>query len=101
MVCQSCRQTSHLRLRRVLHDHVPLPPVLVINAGVRTSDEMEVWLDGRKGGAEGKFLEERFNILRRGDAVQIGAGDGEGVTYELRVRFRLPRASLLRTLQRI
>lgn len=91
MVCPSCRQTAHLRIRRVLAD-AQLPPVLVINAGVWTSDELEIWLDGRQGPGT-RFLEPRFSIGKQGDAVVVLSQpdlDGTGgVTYELRVRFGL------------
>jgi hypothetical protein len=93
MVCSNCRQTAHLRIRRVLTD-APLPPVLVINAGVRTVDEMKVWIDGRV-----RFLEPRFVISKEGDAVNITSkadlGGVQGVTYELRVsHLLLSNASL-------
>jgi PAB-dependent poly(A)-specific ribonuclease subunit 2 len=92
MVCPSCRQSNHLRIRRVLSD-APLPPVLVVNAGVRTSDELDIWVDGRQG-AGTRFLGPRFEIGKRGDAIVIGSGaEGErvegGVMYELRVRLIL------------
>ncbi|KAK4698993.1 PAB-dependent poly(A)-specific ribonuclease subunit 2, partial [Phenoliferia sp. Uapishka_3] len=69
MVCPSCRLTNHLRIRRVLTD-APLPPVMVINAGVRTSDELEIWLDGRQG-AGSRFLQKAFSIRRMGEAVVV------------------------------
>lgn len=87
MVCGSCRQTNHLRIRRVLAD-AQLPPVMIINAGVRTSDELEMWLDGRQG-AGTRFLQPRFSIGKQGDAVvvlsQAGKEESGGVTYELKV----------------
>lgn len=86
MVCSSCRQTNHLRIRRVLAD-VQLPPVLIVNAGVRTADELELWVDGRAG-AGSRFLGNRFEIGKQGDAVVVQSQDGGeskgGVVYELR-----------------
>lgn len=65
-----------------------LPPVMIINAGVRTSDELEMWLDGRQG-AGTRFLQPRFSIGKQGDAVvvlsQAGKEESGGVTYELKV----------------
>lgn len=89
MVCTACRQTNHLRVRRVLTD-APLPPVLVVNAGVRTSDELEIWVDGRQGQGK-KFVQPRFSVGRSGENVVVkgleaGAVTDGAVTYELRVR---------------
>lgn len=89
MVCTSCRQTNHLRIRRVLADGM-LPPVLVINAGVRTSDELDIWIDGRQGPGT-VFLQPRFSLGRNGDAVVVSTQPEldktvDGVTYELTVR---------------
>lgn len=88
MVCTACRQTNHLRIRRVLAE-TPLPPVLVINAGVRTSDELDIWVDGRQGAGK-RFMQPRFSVGRNGDNVVVKGLEGgettEGaVTYELRV----------------
>ena len=92
MVCPACRQANHLRIRRVLAD-APLPPVLVINAGVRTSDELEIWLDGRQNPGS-RFIQPAFAIARQGDAVVVTSQpdlvvkNGETV-YALQVRSRL------------
>jgi hypothetical protein len=32
----SCKQNTHVRVRRVLPESATLPPILVVNAGVRT-----------------------------------------------------------------
>lgn len=67
-----------------------LPPVLIVNAGVRTSDELEFWIDGRQGSSV-KFLERSFSIARpSGDSLAISSpaativGEGAAI-YELRV----------------
>lgn len=93
MVCNACRQTNHLRIRRVLGE-TPLPPVLVINAGVRTSDELDIWVDGRQGAGK-RFMQPRFSVGRNGDNVVVKGLEGgettEGaVTYELRVSDPFP-----------
>ncbi len=82
MVCSSCKQTNHLRLRRVLTERA-LPPVLVLNAGVRTSDELEIWLDGRTAPGD-RFLNPEFTIARDGDGIVVDGDKGtDRVTYEL------------------
>lgn len=91
MVCSGCRQTNHLRIKRVIGD-AALPPVLVINAGVRTAGELEFWVDGRLASGV-RFVQPRFSIgklgtgetmevknLARSDPVPAGA-----IGYELRV----------------
>lgn len=89
MVCTACRQSALLKVRRTLAD-TPLPPVLVVNAGVRTSDELEVWVDGKQAG-QSRFLSPRFAISKQGDGVSVTAMTAsehspEGsVAYELRV----------------
>lgn len=89
MVCPACRQANHLRIRRVLTEDAPLPPVLVVNAGVRTSDELEIWLDGRLGPGK-RFLEPAVEIERSGETVAVRSladvrQAGNGVVYELQV----------------
>lgn len=88
MVCSTCRQTNHLRIRRVLAE-IELPPILIINAGVRTADELEFWIDGRVGVGT-RFLHPKFSIGKQGDAVVISSDEGAdtngGIGYELRVR---------------
>ncbi|GAA6028111.1 hypothetical protein JCM8097_001876 [Rhodosporidiobolus ruineniae] len=67
--CSSCKQNTHVRVRRHLPppaDSAPLPPVFVVNAGVRTAEELETWMDGRLG-AGSRFLRSRFR-LKRGEA---------------------------------
>lgn len=92
MTCSTCRQSHHLRIKRILSDAAPLPPVLIMNAGVRTADELEFWTDGRQG--EGRrFLESRFYIGKEtatdGGLVVSSPESSEGQTgvavYELRV----------------
>ncbi|BGP38499.1 poly(A)-specific ribonuclease [Rhodotorula kratochvilovae] len=87
--CSSCRQNTHVRIRRTLPaEAARLPPVLVLNAGVRTAEELELWRDGREG--EGRrFVMSRFRLARgkNGEAlvkkVEGEAGEGD-VEYELR-----------------
>ncbi|GAA5954496.1 hypothetical protein JCM21900_005967 [Sporobolomyces salmonicolor] len=87
--CSACKQNTHVRIRRALPDDSQLPPVLVFNAGVRTADELELWMDGREGEGS-RFLRSRFRLGRGagGEAVvkpvgKEGKGDDE-VEYELR-----------------
>ncbi|SCZ99141.1 BZ3500_MvSof-1268-A1-R1_Chr3-1g05835 [Microbotryum saponariae] len=103
MVCSTCRQPNHLRIRRVVAETTLLPPVLVVNAGVRTSDELEVWMDGSAAamgagsglgaGGRRRFLESRFEVRRKGEVLSIESSPKEvkerieaenGVVYELR-----------------
>lgn len=96
--CSSCRQNTHVRVRRTLPaEAARLPPVLTLNAGVRTAEELELWRDGREG--EGKrFVLDRFRLARgkKGEAVVKRAEGGDAaegeVEYELRVRSE-PRSS--------
>lgn len=97
--CPSCKQNTHIRIRRVLPpppseggDAAPLPPVFVVNAGVRTADELETWMDGRQG-AGSRFLRSGFRLSRgkAGEPVVRAAEDGSElqsgeVEYALRVR---------------
>lgn len=101
MVCSACRQTNHLRVRRVLTE-TPLPPVLVVNAGVRTSDELDIWVDGRQGPGK-KFMQPRFSVGRNGDAIVVKGLNGKettegAVTYELRVNLTRSCPRILRRL---
>ncbi|SCV74095.1 BQ2448_6527 [Microbotryum intermedium] len=104
MVCPACRQSNHLRIRRVIAENTLLPPVLVVNAGVRTSDELEVWMDGSAAATTGtgtgtgtggkrRFLEPRFEVRGQGEVLSIESPpkevkeriEGEdGAVYELR-----------------
>lgn len=108
MVCTICRQSNHLRIKRIVQQYSntapttpghptpreenQMPPCLVINAGVRTADELDIWSDGRLPGlaGNGKFLEPKFSVKVGGDAVVVSTDPAvEGitgyVTYELRV----------------
>lgn len=91
--CSSCRQNTHVRVRRAIPDMAQLPPVFVVNAGVRTADELELWMDKRDGSNGTKrFLPSRFTLSKSESAtVVVGTedsadGGAEGVEYELRVR---------------
>ncbi|GAA6000190.1 hypothetical protein JCM10207_007897 [Rhodosporidiobolus poonsookiae] len=89
--CSSCKQNTHVRIRRVVSDSgAPLPPVLALNAGVRTADELELWMDGRPGGAS-RFLRSRFRVGRGKmgepvvkDAVEGAKAEEGEVEYALR-----------------
>jgi PAB-dependent poly(A)-specific ribonuclease subunit 2 len=89
MVCSSCRQTNHLRIKRVVGDS-PLPPVLVMNAGVRTADELDVWVDNRLGQGI-RFMTPRFAAKTNADAIDVKSLSAEdavpagAAVYELRV----------------
>ena len=110
MVCTVCRQSNHLRIKRVVQQTTSstnplgtsissiiaqenqLPPCLVINAGVRTADELDIWSDGRLAGlnGNGRFLEPRFSIKVTGEGVDITTdptleGKEGFVTFELKV----------------
>lgn len=65
----------------------------MINAGVRTADELDIWSDGRLSGlnGNGRFLEPRFSVRITGEGVGISTepemeGKDGFVTYELKVR---------------
>lgn len=61
-----------------------------MNAGVRTADEHEIWMDDRLGHGA-RFLQPRFSVMKQVDAVEIKslsatdpAPTGAAI-YELRV----------------
>ncbi len=93
MVCTSCRQSNHLRIKRVFPD-IPLPPVLIVNAGVRTSDELDFWID-----RDQPFLKPKFSINTANDSlVVMSPANVDHTVYELSVRLLFPlscRFSLL------
>ncbi|BGP54203.1 hypothetical protein JCM8202_001336 [Rhodotorula sphaerocarpa] len=66
--CSSCKQNTHVRVRRVLPAEATLPPVLVFNAGVRTADELDVWRDGREAPGS-RFVAERFRVRRGSEGL--------------------------------
>ncbi|GAA5868955.1 hypothetical protein JCM16303_000318 [Sporobolomyces ruberrimus] len=91
--CSTCRQNTHIRMRRALPDVTPLPPVLVFNAGVRTAEELELWMDKRGEGAERKrWLKSKFSLGKGQNGEPIVNETGkkskvkvkESVDYELR-----------------
>ena len=64
----------------------------MINAAVRTADELDIWSDGRLPGlgGNGRFLEPRFSVKVAPEGVVVSADpEMEGkegfVTYELKV----------------
>ncbi|GAA5974216.1 hypothetical protein JCM11641_003332 [Rhodosporidiobolus odoratus] len=91
--CSSCKQNTHVRIRRVLPSPLeagPLPPVFVVNAGVRTAEELEMWMDGKEGSGS-RFLKSRFRLARgeNGEPLVTEAGKGKAlregqVEYALR-----------------
>ncbi|KAK4058405.1 poly(A)-specific ribonuclease [Microbotryomycetes sp. JL221] len=88
MACSSCHQSAIVKVRRTMTDS-PLPPVLVVNAGVRTTDELNCWIDGHP--TDGKrFLQPRFAVTKQGLNMAITSlGRGEqpppnSTVYELR-----------------
>ncbi|GJN87292.1 hypothetical protein Rhopal_000240-T1 [Rhodotorula paludigena] len=87
--CSSCRQNTHVRIRRALPPVENLPPVLALNAGVRTAEELELWRDGREKDGS-RFVPGRFRLARgpNGEAIVKKAEgarkEGEEVEYELR-----------------
>ena len=89
--CSSCRQNTHVRIRRTLpSDPARLPPVLTLNAGVRTAEELELWRDGREKDGS-RFVLSRFRLGRaKGGGAVVKVPEGEAaegeVEYELRVR---------------
>lgn len=84
--CSSCKQNTHVRVRRVLPESATLPPILVVNAGVRTADELDVWRDGREGPSS-RFLSGRFRMRRGPEGLaQISA---EGKAREGDVEYAL------------
>ena len=102
--CSSCRQPTHLRVRRILSrtDGAFLPPVLAINAGVHTPEHVGIWLD-RRGE---RFLLPRIGISPDGDNIEVSSESNDAQTtgsagtktiYGLRVR----RFSLLLSSQLI
>jgi len=93
--CSTCRQNTHIRMRRALPDTTPLPPVLVFNAGVRTADELELWTDKRGDGNERKrWIRSKFSLGKGPNGEPIVTESGkksrnkapkDSVEYELRV----------------
>lgn len=84
MQCAKCKQTSHFRMRRKLAG-AHLPPVMVLNAGVRTADELQHWLDGKE-----TFLPASFALSQDGDSVvpnPVGELDPSKELYKLKVTF--------------
>ncbi|GAA5943118.1 hypothetical protein JCM3775_000652 [Rhodotorula graminis] len=87
--CSSCRQNTHVRIRRTLpSDPARLPPVLTLNAGVRTAEELELWRDGRERDGS-RFVLSRFRLGRgKGGGAVVKGSEGEAaegeVEYELR-----------------
>ncbi|GAA5911786.1 hypothetical protein JCM6882_003353 [Rhodosporidiobolus microsporus] len=82
--CSSCKQNTHIRIRRVLPpaaESGPLPPVFVLNAGVRTAEELELWMDGRQGPGSG-FLRSKFRLTRgpNGEPLVKDAKEGQPLT---------------------
>ena len=91
--CSTCRQNTHIRMRRALPDVTPLPPVLVFNAGVRTADELELWMDKRSNGGDRKrWIRSKFSLGRGpgGEPIVSEAGKKtkskakDAVEYEMR-----------------
>lgn len=81
MQCAECKQNSHMRMRRRLSEKTSLPPVMIINAGVRTSNELEYWLNNQNGGT---FLSPSFSLSADGN-VSERTEDQSGVQYHLKV----------------
>ncbi|GAA5946166.1 hypothetical protein JCM3765_000141 [Sporobolomyces pararoseus] len=91
--CSSCRQNTHIRMRRALPESTPLPPVLVFNAGVRTADELELWMDKRgNGGDRKRWLKSKFTLGKGQNGEPVVSETGkksklkakDPVDYELR-----------------
>ncbi|GAA6005194.1 hypothetical protein JCM11491_002615 [Sporobolomyces phaffii] len=91
--CSTCRQNTHIRMRRALPELTPLPPVLVFNAGVRTAEELELWMDKRTNGGDRKrWLRSKFSLGRGPNGEPIVGDTGkkakskakDAVEYELR-----------------
>ncbi|KAM0788388.1 hypothetical protein ACM66B_001526 [Microbotryomycetes sp. NB124-2] len=88
MPCASCHQSTIVKTKRVMTD-APLPPVLVVNAGVRTADELETWIDN-KHDTGSRFLSPRFAIVKQDTSVGVTCltrnqeAPADSVVYELR-----------------
>ena len=86
LTCATCRMPQHFRIRRDI-DTSRLPPILSLNAGVRTADELECWSDTRQ--PHGKhFINRSFALAREGTTVQVITNEALGlplsaVSYDL------------------
>lgn len=92
-VCATCRQPTHLRVRRSLVpdlENEVMPALLAINAGVHTSEHVALWMDGSAGE---RFVKERIGLAKEGDSVLVTDETGREVVererkviYELKAR---------------
>ncbi|GAA5855893.1 hypothetical protein JCM8547_000402 [Rhodosporidiobolus lusitaniae] len=103
--CPSCMQNTHVRIRRVLPpsaadidpaavsplNATPLPPVFVVNAGVRTAEELETWMDGRQGQGS-RFLRSSFRLRRGKQGESLVKVDAKGEKGPGEVEYALKAA---------
>lgn len=114
ILCKSCQQNVWMQSRRTFGTSAgggtdegcacELPPILVINAGVGTRDELDFWqgVAGTKGkttigaGEPKRFLEDHFTVRRNGQGLSVTDAVVEGgVHYRLRVRLAGSGSTLL------
>jgi hypothetical protein len=76
-----------LRVRRTISAPLQenLPPLLAINAGVKSADHLDVWQDSRNGAT--RFLQDKFSVQADSDgsiAFSAASNAAGAVSYELR-----------------
>ncbi|KAF8305548.1 PAB-dependent poly-A-specific ribonuclease subunit PAN2 [Clavulina sp. PMI_390] len=77
--CQTCRNLSNHRSRRVLSSRV-MPPVLAVNAAVANEEHFRCWIDGHSS----RFLQPSVTLSMRDPDGGLELGSDESVTYDLR-----------------
>ncbi|KAK4051846.1 poly(A)-specific ribonuclease [Microbotryomycetes sp. JL201] len=88
MPCASCQQSTIVKVRRVITD-APMPPVLIVNAGVRTADELDTWLDNKLENGS-RFLSPRFAVVKQDTSISVTClqrdqeAPPSSIVYELR-----------------
>ena len=72
MRCTECKAQVHLRLQRTWNTaaDLPLPPLLAINAGVKTAEHLEMWQDA-SAGPDKHYLKQRFGVVKAGQTMLL------------------------------
>lgn len=87
-LCSACKRVSHLRVKRQFpvdssSPSATLPPLLSLNAGVKTADHLDLWQDGPQPGQH--FLPSSFFVATNTPEVVISdTPDDNSVEYRLK-----------------